>query len=398
MRILVVSSRFPHPPWRGNQVRTLQWLDALSDHDLGLVCPAPSVDDHASLLPTGVRLWPWRAGAAQKVCGLVSCGLAGRPLQEGLFDLPPARSAVGEALASGAWHLAVIQMVRCGWAVEVVRERAPGAAILFDAIDSMGLHYARAADAAPWPVRVAYRLEARRCRLREQRLAARADGVAAVSRRDLEALVGAACPASWLVPVWSRDPTGPRGEKGPPTVLLSGNLGYPPTIAAARLFADEVWPAVRAAVPAARWVLAGARPAASVRRLGDLPGVEVHADVPDLGRFVASATVAVAPMDRGSGVAMKVLEAWSAGVPVVADPFTADGLEADPAPGVATARTAREWVEALVRLLSDPRAADDLGRRGRAVWERRYSPERVADAIRTAAAGTVSGGRVGSSS
>jgi len=65
---------------------------------------------------------------------------------------------------------------------------------------------------------------------------------------------------------------------------------------------------------------------------------------------------------------MKVLEAWAAGVPVVATPAAAEGLEAEPAPGLALAEGAEQWVETLARLLTDPAAAVALAaRRSRGV-------------------------------
>jgi len=133
-------------------------------------------------------------------------------------------------------------------------------------------------------------------------------------------------------------------------------------------------------------VLAGARPAAAVRRLGQLPGVEVHGDVADLGPFLASATVAIAPMASGSGVPMKVLEAWASGLPVVAHPWTAAGLAADAQDALVVADSAGEWLRALTGLLTDPQAAARFAERGRELWRRSYHPERVDEALRAAVA------------
>jgi hypothetical protein len=123
-------------------------------------------------------------------------------------------------------------------------------------------------------------------------------------------------------------------------------------------------------------VLAGARPAAAVRRLGQLPGIEVHADVDDLGPYLAAATIAIAPMASGSGVPMKVLEAWAAGLPVVAHPWSAAGLPADARDALAVADGADEWHRTVTRLVTDPSAAAGLAERGRELWRRSYHPER----------------------
>jgi glycosyltransferase involved in cell wall biosynthesis len=167
-------------------------------------------------------------------------------------------------------------------------------------------------------------------------------------------------------------------------VLLSGNLGYRPTIEAAIWFSRRVWPELTRAVPGVRWLLVGARPARVIRNLARLPNVEVHGDVPDVARFLARATVAIAPMTIGSGIPMKVVEAWSAGVPVVADPWAAEGLGHTAAQALAVAASRDEWVVTLRRLLLDQPAAQELGQRGHREWSRRFQRERVFESIREA--------------
>ena len=167
-----------------------------------------------------------------------------------------------------------------------------------------------------------------------------------------------------------------------PVVLLSGNLGYRPTVHGALWFAREVWPRLRAAVPDARWVLAGARPAAEVRRLDRIPGVEVRADVPDIATVFGEARVAIAPMNSGSGVPMKVLEAMAAGLPVVVHSWAAAGLVGEADDAVVVAEKVDDWVAAIEPLLRNPEAAHNLGRRGYEVWRQFYHPVRVAEQIR----------------
>jgi glycosyltransferase involved in cell wall biosynthesis len=386
MRILLVSSRFPLPPWRGNQLRTLQWLEALAGHEVRLVCPAGRGQ---SLQPgIGAELVALPVGRVASAAGLAAALVGGRPAQEGLYATVAARRRLAGALGERRPDLVIVQMVRCAWAAEVVDRFDPGLPVLFDAIDSMALHYRRSASLAAPPAAAALRLEADRCRRRERWLVGRAELVTAVGARDLEVLEAGA--RGSIVPVTGgAELEGGAGADGEPTVLLSGNLGYRPTVDAARRFAEAVWPELRRRVPRARWVLAGARPAPALRRIAALPGVELHGDVDDLAPFLARATVAVAPMTGGSGVPIKILEAMAAGVPVVADPWAAAGL-ADPK-AVIEADTAASWVEAVAALLTDPRAARAQAARGAEVWHAHYRPERVRELIRdavAAAAGT----------
>ncbi len=378
MRVLLVTSRFPLPSWRGNQVRTIEWLEALHGHDLSLVCPHPP-DRSSGGLPADVI--HYSLSAVSRCTGLLRAAVSGLPLQEGLYDSETARRAVSAVLRSWRPDVVVVQMVRCAWAAAAVWKVSSAVPVVFDSIDAMGLHFDRAAQAAPPLPAAAYRAEAKRCRRRERTLVARARLSVAVSERDLAAL---SVPEGRgrMIPVAGRSTVGSELPRTEPVVLLSGNLGYRPTVQGAEWFAREVWPRLQQRMPEARWVLAGARPARGVRRLEGLPGVEVHADVPDLGPFLQSARVAVAPMSSGSGVPMKVLEALAAGLPAVVHPWAAEGLSGEGGEAVAAPANATEWVDVLERLLTDSHAAHDLGERGRALWQRVYNPERVAKRIR----------------
>jgi len=378
MRVLLVTSRFPLPAWRGNQVRTVEWLEALRGHDLGLVCPEPP-DRTRGELPAEVS--HYSVGAISRCTGLLRAAVSGLPLQEGLYDSGTARRALSAMLRSWRPDVVVVQMVRCAWAAEMVWKVSPSVPVVFDSIDAMGLHFERAAAVAAPVLAAAYRAEAKRCRRRERMLVTRARTSVTVSDRDL-AVLGVPEGQGRVIPVAGRPAMGSESPRTEPVVLLSGNLGYRPTVQGAEWFAREVWPCIHQRIPEARWILAGARPARAVWRLAELPGVEVHADVPDLGPFLQSARVAVAPMSSGSGVPMKVLEALAAGVPAVAHPWAAEGLSGEGGRAVAAPANAAEWVEELERLLTDSEAAGDLGERGHALWQQVYHPERIAEQIR----------------
>lgn len=368
----------------------MEWLRALGDHRLSLVTPAaPPGIDTGGLDMVDVEVRGYRISRSRMALGAVAAALGGRPAQEGLYHHAAARRALRRALLDTPPDVIVVQMVRCWWALSEIAATVPGTPLLFDAIDAMGLHFGRAARDLAVPVRPLARLEAARCRRLEAKLVRSATVTAAVSRRDLEAL-GVAQGAGRLVPV-SAPARQRAAEPGPRTVLLSGNLGYRPTVRGALWFAREVWPLIRARTSNVRWVLAGARPPRAVRSLAALPGVEIHADVADLAPFFGRARVAIAPMAGGSGVPMKVLEAWAAGVPVVAHPWSAAGLEAVPGRDLLAAGGCGEFADAVLELLLDENRARAVGEAGREAWRYLYEPDRVAEAVREATTAAVAG-------
>jgi glycosyltransferase involved in cell wall biosynthesis len=88
---------------------------------------------------------------------------------------------------------------------------------------------------------------------------------------------------------------------------------------------------------------------------------------------------------------MKVLEAWAAGVPVVAHAWTANGLDEDVRDGVVVPERPHDWQQTVVELLTQPETAGRLAARGLECWERSYSPERIADLVRDVVRRTAEG-------
>ena len=108
MRVLLITSRSPVPVWRGNQARTAEWLSALADHELALVCPSFGAQPPPSLL---VEWLTYRLGVAPRAAGFVRAAATGRPLQEGLYDTGAGRRTVALSLKTWRPDIAIVQMV-----------------------------------------------------------------------------------------------------------------------------------------------------------------------------------------------------------------------------------------------------------------------------------------------
>jgi glycosyltransferase involved in cell wall biosynthesis len=146
-----------------------------------------------------------------------------------------------------------------------------------------------------------------------------------------------------------------------PTVAFTGVLDYPPNVDAACHFAHAVWPGIRAAVPAARFVIAGRHPLHRVLALAGEPGIEVRADVPSMADVLREAWVAVAPMICGSGIKNKVLEAWAVGRPVAMTTLATNGLALTPAAQELVADDSATLGRVIIDLLRHPERRRQLG-------------------------------------
>jgi glycosyltransferase involved in cell wall biosynthesis len=124
-----------------------------------------------------------------------------------------------------------------------------------------------------------------------------------------------------------------------------------------RWFLDTCWPVIRAAIPEAELDVYGT----VCLRLGELPsGVNVRGVAPDLAGAYADATLAVVPLQVGSGLKVKLVEALAHGLPVVTTSIGAQGLTRfEPRPFV-LADSSAAFAEQCIRLLRSADAARQL--------------------------------------
>ena len=157
----------------------------------------------------------------------------------------------------------------------------------------------------------------------------------------------------------------PRRTGVPPRIVFLGNLSVPHNVDAALFAVREVWPAIRALVPEARFLLVGADPVPAVREAAAAAGVEVTGRLPDLLDLWASADVMLAPLRFSTGIQNKVLEAMAAGVPVVTTPPVAAALGTLDGEHLRTANGAAGLAAAVAETLRDPAAAAKRAERAR---------------------------------
>jgi glycosyltransferase involved in cell wall biosynthesis len=110
-----------------------------------------------------------------------------------------------------------------------------------------------------------------------------------------------------------------------------------------------------------------------VRALAE-PGsnIAVLGRVPQIAEQLGKATVAICPMQSGSGIQNKVLEAMAVGTPVVSTAVANQGVQGRPGRDLLVADEPQEFAQAVEQLLSSPSLRRQLGMNGRALVEQSF--------------------------
>ena len=137
-------------------------------------------------------------------------------------------------------------------------------------------------------------------------------------------------------------------------------------------------PKVRQEFPTAVLKIVGRNPGPEVQALTALPGVEVHANVPDVGVYLAEATLLTVALDSGGGTRLKILEAFAAGLPVVSTPVGCEGIDAIHGQHLWIANR-EQFASTVIDALSAPQLATEFAERGRQLARDNYDWEAIGE-------------------
>jgi glycosyltransferase involved in cell wall biosynthesis len=240
--------------------------------------------------------------------------------------------------------------------------------LIYNAHNAVGAYKRAGAPLRPW----SRALE----RAFERRLLERAAESWMVSEFDLRSSKALAPSASLryvpnVVDVAAIKPVAPARRGG--GVLMVGDFQYPPNQTGRDFLVGEVLPRLWQAAPETRLTLVGR--GLDGWHAGDRR-IEVAGFVDDLRAVYERCSCVVVPIAAGGGSPLKFIEALAYGVPVVATPFAARGLEVLPDRHYREASDAASFAEAILEVLRD--GAPQMVARARTLVSDRYSVEALA--------------------
>ena len=173
-----------------------------------------------------------------------------------------------------------------------------------------------------------------------------------------------------------------RGEgREHDTVLFLGSFRHLPNQEALDWFLKHVWDRVLAARPATRLLLVGSDPPPAHSLPSTLKNVELIGFVPDVKDCLSRYQVFICPILSGSGVRVKLLEAFAAGIPTVSTRLGAEGLTEDDGAICGLADDPATFAAWVIRLLENPADAALMAGRARLYVEEHRDMRKMTAAL-----------------
>jgi glycosyltransferase involved in cell wall biosynthesis len=378
MRVLFLSRWYPYPADNGSKIRVSGLLRGLcAQHDVTLISfrdPSEKLASPPSGRPTDVRVCDYREfrpGSGRALAGLFT------PTPRFLIDT---YSSEMERLIAEAVQETKFDVVIASQLSMAAYHRAfRGRPALFEEVE---LGAFRPGDDGR--ANVVQRLRQQVTWAKHRRYVARllpnfvSCTVASEIERQLLAMVVPTYACVHVVPNSVDTTGGALVAREPNALIFTGSMRFAPNREAMAWFVDEILPEIRRQVPEVRVTITG--------EPGPVPfsvssGITLAGYVADVQTLVASSAISLAPIRKGGGTRLKILEAMAARTPVVATSKAAEGLDARHEEHLLIADTPGAFANAVCRLLHDSTGAARMAERAWQLCHDRYDAQVVASKL-----------------
>ncbi|OQX72163.1 MAG: hypothetical protein B6D61_14915, partial [Bacteroidetes bacterium 4484_249] len=319
MRIFILLSRFPYPLEKGDKLRAYNQIKFLSEnHEIHLCALNDTkLNDKSisALEPFCKSITVINLSKFAILLNIIKAFFKGKPLQVGYFYNAAAQKKINRLIETITPDHIYCQLIRV---TEYVKNTQIKKTLDFQDVFSKGVE--RRSLTSPLYLKPILKSEYKRLLKYENLIFDYFDNKTIISKPDRE-----------LIPHPEKDKieivingvdTGffkPMKIKKEYEVVFIGNMGYPPNVNAAEYLAKEILPLVHKQKPETKLVLAGASPHANVMALKNNK-VEVTGWMEDIRECYAKSKIFIAPMQIGTGLQNKLLEAMAMKIPCITSP------------------------------------------------------------------------------
>jgi polysaccharide biosynthesis protein PslH len=401
MNILFLTQIIPYPPDAGPKVKTWNVLRYLCEkgHNVTLASfvrpeEMPYIDALKQLC-SKVYTVPIRRSRINDAGFWLRSNFSGRPFLIERDDILSMQTLVDQLVRTESVEVVHSdQFTMTQFALPLLDLGNQRPCIIFDAHNAVWTIVKRMQQNAPWFLKPLAAMETNRVKLYEGRLVREFDYTLAVTEPDRVYLLQAAAEAEIhsesssfsainraqnrvnVIPIAvDTDLLKPvRRQPGSANILALGTLSYPPNADGIRWFAREVFPLIRRENSAATLTIIGKKPPNDFLRLAEQypETIKVTGFIPDLTPFLEQAALMVIPVRAGSGMRVRILEAFARGIPVVTTTIGLEGIEAQVGRDVLVEDSPSEFATTVSNLLNDEALQKLLTANGRHLAESCY--------------------------
>lgn len=314
--MVIVSSGLPDPHGKGYQVLLYHRIFALSEHFEIIVCVPKflKVNDNQRRETKFYNARIFKVTFFDLIRNMLSCCMKAVPLQTLFCTSRSLKKHISEQ--NYEVKLCILSRNFCNF------ENPEKNKIIIDFVDSMYLNFQRRADNSKY-LKYLYKLEAKLCKNFDSDISRKTLSATSVSKIDADLIGGSVHVHPIGVPITH------RLEKREYQICFTGNMNYPPNVQAIEWFYENVWRRHYSSLAYLKLKIIGRNPSSKlIKLMKNDPTVHLMGFVEDIECEIAKSMIAIAPMQSGSGMQFKILEAMAVGTPVIATDLAVGDIRA----------------------------------------------------------------------
>lgn len=355
--------RVPYPIEKGDKLRAYHQLQVLSEEHEVILCALSEEkihpDAYTKLIDIVDKVHFIPFSKFHSASNIFKALINGNPLQVGYYTNNKARRKINALLEFYKPDHIYAQLLR-------VAEYVKGHAVnkTLDYQDAFSSNIMRRGEKEFFLLRPLFNFESRRLKKYEREIFNYFDNKTIISFPDREMIDHPEKDKIVVIP--NGVDTAffhPRQEEKSYDIVFIGNMNYPPNVHGAEYLVKSVLPLVQKERPNTKVLLSGANPHARVKALAG-EHVTVSGWVDDIRNSYASAHIFIAPMQIGTGLQNKLLEAMAMKLPCIASRLANSSLNATEEEEILIGNSPEEYAGHIVDLLQNKEHRETLAENG----------------------------------
>ncbi len=353
-RIVFITSRFPFPAEKGDQLRAyFQILDLARNHELHVISinETDISESQRAALSNCASVSVFQISKMKRIFSLFKAFFTKIPFQIGYFFDSRIKQKVEQKIREIRPEFIHCHLIRCS---EYVKD-LHGISKSLDFMDafSLGMEKRRGITENILK-RWVFGLESSRLKMYETQMFSVFDSFCVISDQDRNELIGNGTKTFEVVPngvdfsVFFPKETSKKYD-----LCFMGNIAYPPNAEAVRFLVEKIFPALLLIRPNTSLLIAGANPPEFIRGYAG-KNITVQSYFEDISDAIAESRVLISPLIISIGLANKIIQSMAMKVPNIVSVNAAKAIEAKDGGELLIADSIAEYVTKIFRLLNDP--------------------------------------------
>lgn len=376
MKLFVLLSRFPYPLEKGDKLRAFYQIKELSKQHEVHLCALSDVKINATLVE---KLNPYCASIEViKISKLTSyfnmlIGLfvSKLPFQVIYFYSKKAKRQIHASIKKRQVDHIYAQLIRTAEYVKDITEVPK----TLDYMDALSRGMERRVEKSPMYLKPFIKLESLRLKRYEHFIFSYFDSSTIISEQDRDLIVNANNDLIRIIPNGVQHDFYSATEKTKKyDLIFTGNMSYEPNVLSVEYLVNKIVPIIIKSKPELSLAIVGASPSNRVKSLAS-KHVIISGWVEDIRDYYNEARLFIAPMQIGTGLQNKLLEAMSMELPCITSDLANNALGALEGESVLIGRSAEEYANLVIELLNNKDKATRIAKSGHQYVQDNFSWE-----------------------